>query len=64
MHEIYIWFDMYFSHLIQDNMEYRYKYEVEQSHFEEDNKQTMMISCTVTVTCEEGGSFLTTLWAI
>ena len=37
-------------------MEYRYKYEVEQSHFEEGNQQTMMISCIVTTTCEEGGS--------
>lgn len=35
-------------------MENRYRYEVEQSHFEEGNEQQMIISCYVTITCEAG----------
>lgn len=38
-------------------MENRYRYEVEQSHFEEGNEQQMIISCYVTITCEAGGYY-------
>ena len=31
-----------------------YKYKVEQSQFEKENKETLVIVCTVVVTCEKG----------
>lgn len=35
-------------------MQNRYKYDVEQSHFDGDNEQEVIISCYVTITCEAG----------
>ena len=39
---------------LQDNLENRYAYNVTQSHFDGDNKETIIITCLVLSTCEAG----------
>ena len=39
-------------------MKNHYKYVVEQSHFEEGNKESLKILCFVTIVCEEGELYL------
>ena len=39
---------------LQDNLENRYAYNVTQSQFDGDNKETIIITCLVLSTCEAG----------
>ena len=50
-HDLY---DDYTAISPKDEYRHHHKYKVEQSQFEKENKETLVIVCSVVVTCEQG----------